>query len=296
MSLTRRYELLRSRLDRFTRMLPGVESGEIGAIHRTRVASRRLRELLPLLQLEPSVVRKMNRRLRKVTRRLGNVRELDVLIKLIDELRQSRRLPARALARVGGEVRKARDEAKGRRPRKAVAADLKRAARKLEAIAEDLEDRNGRSRGRAWHWAIEARVANRAAALKDAIAEAGAMYQPERLHAVRLAVKKLRYGVELSVEAAGLKDTPELRALRRSQELLGRLRDLQILIERVRRVQANLTPPEVGGWRELDELVIPLEHHCRTLHARYVHNRIALMALCDRLGARASAAAARRAG
>lgn len=277
-------------------MLPGVESGEIGAIHRTRVASRRLRELLPLLQLEPPVVRKMNRRLRKVTRRLGAVRELDVLIQLIDELHASRKFPPRALARVGGEIRNARDEARKRRPRKAVAADLKRAARKLEAIAEDLKDRNGRARGRAWHWAIEARVANRAVRLKEAIEEAGAMYQPERLHAVRIAVKKLRYGVELSVDAVGLKDTPELRALRRGQELLGRLRDLQTLIERVRRVQACLSPPDVGAWRELDELLIPLEHHCRRLHARYVHNRIALMALCDRLGARASAAAARRAG
>src|SRR6185436_3277406 len=115
MSSSRRYELIRSRLDRFTRMLPGVESGEIGAVHRTRVAARRLRELLPILQLEPGTVRKLHRRLRKVTRRLGNVRELDVLIQLIDHLHPSGRFPPRALARVSGDVRKARESAKSRR-------------------------------------------------------------------------------------------------------------------------------------------------------------------------------------
>lgn len=290
-----RHQLLRSRLDRFTRMLPGVESGEIGAIHQTRVAARRLREILPILQLEPSTVRKVNRRLRKLTRRLSHVRELDVLIKLIDELREARRVPTRALARVGTELRATRDEAKSRRLRKAVAADLKRASRKLEAIAEEVRKSDERSRGRAWQWAIDARLANRAVHLKDAMNEAGAMYLPERLHSVRIAIKKLRYGLELSVEAAGLKDTPDLRGLRRCQELLGRLRDFQMLIERVRQTQACLTPPDVTAWRELDALVIPLEHQCRRLHARYVRDRSSLLLLCDRLGARGSLAA-RRAG
>src|SRR6266705_3310076 len=101
MSSTRRYDLLRSRLDRFTRTLHGVESGEIGAVHRVRVASRRLRELLPVLEIE----------------------------------------------------------------------------------------------------------------------QAGALYLPERLHRVRLALKKLRYGVELAVETAGIKDNSDLVTLRRGQEL-----------------------------------------------------------------------------
>src|ERR1700687_5235330 len=113
MSSTRRYDLLRSRLDRFTRTLPGVESGEIGAVHRARVASRRLRELLPILELDQPLVRKLGRRLRKLTRRLGSVRDLDVLTLLIDELRGSSRLPDRALRRVGGAVQKARDEPRG---------------------------------------------------------------------------------------------------------------------------------------------------------------------------------------
>ena len=126
--------------------------------------------------------------------------------------------------------------------------------------------------------------------------DAGGLYVPERLHQVRLAVKKLRYGVELSAEAAGVKNTTDMRMLRREQELLGRLRDLQVLVERVRRVQARLTPPDLAAWRELDGVVAAIDGQCRRLHARYVRDRGALNSVCDRLGARISASAARRVG
>src|SRR6202163_2994866 len=199
MSSTRRYDLLRSRLDRFTRTLHGLESGEIGAVHRARVASRRLRELVPVLGLEQPAVRKLGRRLRKLTRRLGSVRDLDVLTLLVDELRESGGLPDRALRRVGGAVLQARDEARGALSLTAVAADLKRVGRKLEALAAKLEPVD-RERSPAWRWAVDARVSRRAFTLKAAIEKAGAVYLPERLHRVRLGLKKLRYGVELVVE------------------------------------------------------------------------------------------------
>ena len=50
-------------------MLQGVEDGDVDALHRARVASRRLREVLPVLQLDSDVARKLNRRLRKITDR-----------------------------------------------------------------------------------------------------------------------------------------------------------------------------------------------------------------------------------
>src|SRR5438132_331674 len=297
MSSTKRYDLLRSRLDRFTRTLHGVESGEIGAVHRVRVASRRLSELLPVLEIEQAVVRKLGRRLRKLTRRLGDVRDLDVLTLLVDELRESGRMPDRALRRVGGAVHQARNEARGGLSLTAVAADLKRVGRKLEAIAAELEPAD-RERSPAWRWAVDARVSRRASTLKAAIEEAGALYLPERLHRVRLALKKLRYGVELAVETAGIKDSSDLVTLRRGQEALGRMRDLQVLMERVRGVQASLAPPDPVAWRELAALVTALEHSCRRLHARYVRDRTALTLLCDRLVARPSSgrSIARRAG
>jgi hypothetical protein len=50
-------------------------------------------------------------------------------------------------------------------------------------------------------------------------------------------------------------------------------------------------------WRELDALVTSVENNCRTLHARYVRDRTALIVLCDRLVTRQDRAEpARQAG
>src|SRR5450432_1890131 len=103
---TTRSELLRKRVDRFTSVLHAVEQGEVRALHRARVASRRLREQIPMLQLESGAARKLGRRLRKVTARLGTVRELDVLLLLIDELHVSGRRGSGGLGRVGVRVSK----------------------------------------------------------------------------------------------------------------------------------------------------------------------------------------------
>src|SRR5262245_55470530 len=97
-------DLLRPRIQRFTRALHGLSSGEPKAVHQTRVASRRLRELLPVLRLDSPLTRKLARRLRKVTRRLGRVRELDVLLMVVDELHETRPDVQAVLARVAGEL------------------------------------------------------------------------------------------------------------------------------------------------------------------------------------------------
>jgi CHAD domain-containing protein len=298
---TGRPELLRKRLERFTRLLQALEEGDVVAVHRTRVASRRLRELLPVLELEAEVAHKLSRRLRKVTERLGTVRELDVLAMVIDELTESERIDKAALSRISAEVSRERAEAREKLLAKTLpVTELKRIARKLGRVVESLEsadtstgDRRRRARG--WRYALDARVAHRASALEAAIRDAGAVYLPERLHAVRIAVKKFRYVMELSAEVAGVHGTPELRTLKRTQDLLGRLHDFQVLIGRVRQMQASLTPANLAAWRGLDVVVTVLEDSCRRLHARYMRERSQLEAICERAGGRPHSAAARRA-
>ena len=96
-------------------------------------------------------------------------------------------------------------------------------------------------------------------------------YLPERLHAVRISVKKLRYALEVASEARGAAPRAELALLKHSQDLLGRLHDLQVLIDRARQVQAALAPPNITTWRGLEALVDVLEDDCRRrLHARYI--------------------------
>ena len=299
-----RSELLKRRLDAFARVLKGTEEGDVRALHRARVASRRLRELMPMLQLDHGVKRKLARRLRSVTVRLGAVRELDVLLLSIDELHVSRRTRGAALGRVGVTVSKDRDRARKRLATDLPAADMRRLVRKLEHIVSDLqasEAASSRDATRSWRWAVDARVARRATRLSEAIAEAGAVYLPERLHGVRVALKKTRYAVELAHDVSLGRDDGDLRTLKRGQELLGRMHDLQILTERVRQEQASLAPPLLADWRDLDALIVSLEDDCRRLHARYMSLRDAVSAIADRATARAHVvparvAAARRAG
>ena len=289
-------ELLKRRLDQFTRALPGLEKGDVRALHQARVASRRLRALLPVLQLEPDTARKISRRLRKVTTRLGAVRELDALLLVIDELQVSRRDRGAALARVGVRVSKARDQARKRLTTRLRVAEMWRLASKLGKLAGELgaaEQASSKTTARSWRWAVDARVASRASSLSVAIHDAGGVYLPERLHVVRVSLKKLRYAFELSVELGGKTDGA-LRALKRGQDLLGRMHDLQVLIDRGRQVQASLAPPNVTVWRELDALLLSLDDDCRRLHARYMRVRDTLSARPHAAPARAQAA--RRAG
>ena len=185
------------------------------ALHRARVASRRLRELLPMLQLDADKARKLGRRLRKVTTRLGTVRELDVLLLLIDELHVS--APQPAAARSDASASASRRTATTREsacPRSLPIAGMRRAGAEARTRRRQLriaEASSSRTAARDWRWAVDARVARRASRLSAAIADAGAMYLPERLHAVRIAMKKLRYARRAVDRAGGREDGADLQ-------------------------------------------------------------------------------------
>ena len=56
------------------------------------------------------------------------------------------------------------------------------------------------------------------------------MYVPQRLHDVRIAVKKLRYAAELADETTGKRITGDVAALKAAPDLLGRLHDLEVFL------------------------------------------------------------------
>jgi CHAD domain-containing protein len=289
-----RYDLLRERIDAFERELPGLAADSLEARHRARVASRRLRELVSLLGVDGHTTRKLGRRLRRVTRRLGTVRELDVLMLLIQEFQSNRRYSPVALKQLSTTVGRARDAACKHLEAKLPIAHLELLANRLRRVADlcRSDDAAGGRRGgvnietRAWLWALDARLARRAAAVRSAIYSAGGLYAPGRLHDIRIAVKKLRYAAELSTEAGHRRLAADIATLKRAQDLLGRLHDLEVLLAWGREAQASLSPPDLTVWRQLGALVHAVEDDCRLLHARYVRDRLALIAIADRLGAR----------
>jgi CHAD domain-containing protein len=281
------YELLQTRARRFTRMLHRFDEQDVRTVHRARVATRRLRELLPVLQAQDGAARELGDRLRRITKRLGKVRELDALLLLVDELRGSGRYELAALDRVKSTIVQERAEAGERLATKLPARELRRVSTRLDKLADAIAasetvTRRDRTRARSLRWAVDARIHRRASSLKRAIVAAGAVYLPDRLHAVRIALKKFRYAVELANDLAGderLAGT--LRTLKRDQDVLGSWHDRQVLIERVRQTQASLTPPEPDMWRRLDVLMTALENECRQLHARYRRQSEGLLAICD---------------
>jgi CHAD domain-containing protein len=131
--------------------------------------------------------------------------------------------------------------------------------------------------------ALSDRSTHHAVRVQSAIETAGAVYVPERLHAVRIAVKKLRYSMELGAGVRRRRMTADLAALKTAQELLGRLHDRNVLIEHARQVQGALATPELTAWRDLGSLVRAVEDDCRGLHARYMHDRTQLIEIADRI-------------
>jgi CHAD domain-containing protein len=104
------------------------------------------------------------------------------------------------------------------------------------------------------------------------------LYTPEHLHQVRIATKKLRYALELAADSAIPSAAPHVRALKRTQETLGRLNDLQVLQRHVTAVQAapvGRAVPHEG----LSAIAGRIEEECRRLHGKYVARVESLNAL-----------------
>jgi len=283
------YTLLKPRLAKLTRSLGHLKQGELASVHPTRVAARRLRELLPVLHLDPDSAKKMNSRLKKIVRRLGKLRDAEVALALIDRLVESEKAVRHALPKVRDSLR---ERQKKVRLKDAIAkseADGRRIVKKLERIqARKKDETPDAEKKRAVLWVIKARVVRRALVLRHTVEEAGSVYLPERLHTTRIATRRLRYAVELLSEVDGA-HTSELRVFERVQEHLGRLHDVQTLIARIRRMQGALVPADLKAWQELDTLNVLLENKGRRLHASYMHHRAALLHVCERLAGRAAA-------
>jgi CHAD domain-containing protein len=127
-----------------------------------------------------------------------------------------------------------------------------------------------------WRKALAARLAERARRLTMAIDGAGHMYAPERLHALRIAAKKLRYGLELAADSGLPQAAPLVRTIKRVQDMLGKLHDLQVLQTHVAAVQAAPRSDRAPAREALEDLARHIEDRCRHLHGRYVASAPAL--------------------
>jgi CHAD domain-containing protein len=281
--------LFRKPFEAFIEGAKRIHKGDVEALHGTRVASRRLRELVPLLGLDPDTSGNLGRQLAKVTKRLGKVRELDVLLLVIEELSRDGGYSSTALKQLATDVETERAVARERLAAKLPPRRLKRIAAKLRRAALESDDRKGHGRTvhhprQPWLLALEARVARRATDLRCAIEAAGTVYVPERLHDVRIALKKLRYAAELVAEVRHPRVRAAIGTLRTAQDRLGCLHDRQVLIERARSLEATASPSPLTPANDLGSLARDLEADCRRLHAGYMRDRTTLILIADQMG------------
>jgi CHAD domain-containing protein len=253
-------------------------AGEDSGVHRARIATRRLREAVPVLAtgLKGSKAGKAKRKIRRLTRALGAVRELDVTLQLIGEMMRRGQLSRIALEEVRRHVIEERDRRRAVMLERLAGIDTAKLGRRLTSVGEALD----RSSDEAWRQALSARLLKRARRLQSAIDHAGQMYAPERLHDVRIAAKKLRYGVELAADSGVKSATPLVARIKRVQDLLGRLHDMQVLQTHIATVQAGAAATRPGIHEGLEALTTVVESECRHLHARYLMNVAAIQDVC----------------
>jgi CHAD domain-containing protein len=262
-----------SNLDLVRSRLPLVWDGDRDAIHDARVATRRLRAVLPLLsdagtsdgieQVLPTV--------KALGRALGRAREEDEALRLLDEI--ERRVPAAAAAAATMRARWLPRQLRRRR----------QLIKRLEALDLDplgrLRDVIGSQSRFPLSWRTSSRPGLRAAigpgaeSAERRVRHAGGVYFPNRAHRARIAIKKLRYLAELIDNGDSLRK-PAVRTLRTAQELLGKIHDREMLLTRL---SETMEEEDVQGARELART---LEAECRSIFESYRAMRPAVLAAC----------------
>jgi CHAD domain-containing protein len=276
--------LIRRRVTALSRALPAAKAGDATSLHQARVATRRLRAALPLVA-SGDKTDKLARSVRRLTRALGPVRELDVALEILDELERREEVPRAGIERLRQSIQEERRRLQAEAREQIDDFDLDKLRKRALAVARRLDDeKTPREAGSAV--ATDERAARRARRLAAAIDSAAGLYLPDRLHEVRIAVKKLRYTLELGFADLGrsaARASARLRILKNAQDLLGRTHDLEVLIARTRSIQSSPGASTLKVSADLDRLVRRLETECRQLHGHYMAVRPALLSLCHRL-------------
>jgi CHAD domain-containing protein len=261
--------LWHKRLNELSQVWPELLDGRTSGLHKTRVATRRIREALPIVAVgaPPAKVKKLSRKIRAVTRYLGPIRELDVELEMLDDKSRTDGVSERAIEMVRREIASKRQALREELAEKPPVGDLKKLLKKLDRVAK----KHGAKGEAEWRSVLATRLMRRAKSLAAALEEAGPIFAPDRLHGVRIAAKKLRYALEIANEGGMVGAAVLIRKLKRHQERLGRVQDLQMLLKHVRETENSrgmaTQVNDLAGYAEI------LEKFSRRMHADFVEHR-----------------------
>jgi CHAD domain-containing protein len=251
------------------RFWTGVRDGDSESIHQARIATRRARAALKMIDGKETERLELCRRLGRM---LGKVRELDITQEVFQGL--SMRVPPASYAIAAARRTVERDQRQARR-RFAKALDHLE-LRPLLAL-RDRPSITVVSFWNDWRRRIVSETLARQHALCHAIERAPAVYMPNRIHRVRIATKKLRYTLEVA-NATGIRvDQDVMRDLRKIQDLLGRVHDIDV----ARRVVQQLDGTGKPIADEMALLDAVMAADCAALHEKYLARRERIRAACD---------------
>jgi len=275
--------ILREQADTIINLLPQLRDGQVEAVHDVRVASRRIREALPLVTswYSPHDIDELEERFRQIGRNLGRVRDADVRVALLTYL-GTRVPPASALLAALG---RQQEENRLRLMRKLI----KRFERlEVERDVRALAARPARARrlwaggGRRWPQQLRHAVGERAVAARESVHHASGVYFPNRSHGARVALKKLRYALEIVCAAGGDPVVVDsLQYLKKTQDVLGDLHDRQLLVDDLKANAAGLEGVSVDpGHVTFVQQFVAAES--QDLYARFARRRPRLLEISDR--------------
>ncbi len=267
--------VLQCEIEALLGFLPLVRDGDVEGVHGARVMTRRLREVLPLFARSfPDDVQRVKRLVKRAGRRLGRVREMDVMD--ADLTRRAGRMPLaqHAITAAQAILERRREEA---RRRLVKTLDGLRLDRRNELRLQHRRDwwhPFDETLATGWPTLLRARIERRADKLSRAIDHAGGVYFPNRLHAVRVEAKKLRYTAELAGKGGLWPCEEPVADLKRTQETLGRLHDAEMLLNAVNKLgrKANLDNTELAILKG------DLHGEIAERHAKYLSQRDKLRA------------------
>lgn len=232
--------------ERLSAVLPRVlTSHDDEAVHDLRVTLRRTRTLLEMGRsvLGPFHADEVRRALRNVQRATGALRDEEVLLELMTSLRRE---DARIAAWLESRRRRER-RLRGALVRMVRTGEVDRARRLLQALlafrVKPSRDRKLAKFSRECVTIARRRVDRRLAAGVD---------DPQQLHCLRIAYKRLRYAVEAFSETLPEELVVLAQQAARMQKRLGAVHDVDIVLGCVRR--ARLLGPEAR-----DEVFASLE-------------------------------------
>ncbi len=264
--------LLAAQRDALGKHLDGIRHADPESVHDARVASRKMRELLPLYLDQRD---ERYGEVRDLGRGLGMVRDCDVEIELLDEFALRVPRAASLLAERRHSTMQAREN------------HLRQVIKKLPDGTDEFTSAfpipaahalNDHLWSAGWRERLRTRLADRRRRALDALRYATSVYFPNRLHGARVAIKKLRYSAEVARETGPMTDPQNaLRHLRRTQDLLGDIHDRQLLRDFV-------TTREDSRDADAAAMLLPcVEYEIAWRHRRFLSRRDDLIEACGAL-------------